>query len=70
MILVILLKMFCKLVDALRQQGDLHIRGTGIPVVNAKIFDRFLFTFHISVNSLCRNPANLGLHRPPVKDFS
>jgi hypothetical protein len=54
----------------LRQQGYLHIRRAGIPVVNAKIFDRFLFTFHISVNSLCRNPANLCLVKPPVKDFS
>jgi hypothetical protein len=45
-ILLVLLQMFRQVVDALRQQRNLHIRRTGIPLVQLKTINRFRLCFH------------------------
>jgi hypothetical protein len=45
-ILFVLLQMFGQLVDALRQQSDLHIRRPGVFFVDAKVSYRLALRFH------------------------
>jgi len=41
MVLLVYLQVFGEMVDALREQGNLHIRRTRIPLVQLEISDRF-----------------------------
>ena len=45
-IFLVALQMLGQMVDALREQGNLHIRRSGIPLVQLKISNRFRFCFH------------------------
>jgi hypothetical protein len=47
MILFVLLQVIGQMVDALRQQRNLHIRRTGIPLVELKITNRLRFCLHV-----------------------
>ena len=45
-VLLVLLKVLGEVVDTLRQQRNLHVGRTGIPLVELKITNRFRFRFH------------------------
>jgi len=45
-VLFVGLQMLGQMVDALRQQGNLHIGGTRVFVVRLKLFNRFRLCFH------------------------
>jgi hypothetical protein len=42
----VFLEMFGQLIDPLREQSDLNIRGTSIPFVDSKFFNNFGLHFH------------------------
>jgi hypothetical protein len=50
----VFLQMFGQVVDPLRQQRDLNVRRTGIPVVYFEIFDCFRFRFHTCLRACSR----------------
>jgi hypothetical protein len=45
-ILFVALQMLGQMVDALRQQRDLHIGGTRVLLVRLKLFNRLCLCFH------------------------
>ena len=45
-VLQVFLKVLGQMVDALRQQGDLNIRRSGVALVNPKFLNHFRFRFH------------------------
>jgi hypothetical protein len=45
-VFLVLLKMFRQMVDALRQQGNLHIGRSGVSLVQLELLNGFGFRFH------------------------
>ncbi len=47
MILLVLLQVLSQVIDPLREQRNLHIRRTCIPLVELEIVNRFRFRLHV-----------------------